>query len=74
MQLTRRFLLSVVASVLVAGFGSRSLSGAEADQGTVAIGTRVEMFVDDWLMDSTRSRGSVSLQLQTPVKREIVLV
>ena len=32
------------------------------------------MFVDDWLMDSTRSRGSVSLQLQTPVKREIVLV
>ncbi|MEK7706442.1 MAG: hypothetical protein AAB380_00395, partial [Verrucomicrobiota bacterium] len=44
MQLTRRFLLSVVASVLVAGCGSRSLSGAEADQGTVAIGTRVEMF------------------------------
>lgn len=40
----------------------------------VAIGSRVEMFVDNWLIDSTRTRDSVSLQLQAPVKREIVLV
>ncbi len=38
----------------------------------VAIGTRVEMFVDNWLIDSTRSR-EVSLKLQTPVRREVVL-
>ena len=38
----------------------------------VSIGTRVEMFVDSWLMDSNRSRG-VSLKLQTPVRREVVL-
>jgi hypothetical protein len=74
MNLTWRLLLSVIAIVLAMGFGSRSLSHAEADQGSVAIGSRVEMFVDNWLIDSTRSRGGVSLQLQTPVKREIVLV
>lgn len=73
MHLTRRFLFSVIAMVLAIGFGSISLSHAEDDPGAVAIGTRVEMFVDDWLIDSTRSRGSVSLQLQPPVKREIVL-
>lgn len=38
----------------------------------VAIGSRVEMFVDSWLVDSTRSKG-VSLKLQTPVRREVVL-
>jgi hypothetical protein len=74
MHLKWRSPLSVIAMVLAIGFGSKSLSQAEAEQGTVAIGTRLEMFVDDWLMDSTRSRGGVSLQLQTPVRREIVLV
>src|SRR6185503_6897170 len=38
----------------------------------VAIGSRVEMFVDNWLIDSNRSRG-VSLKLQVPVRREVVL-
>jgi hypothetical protein len=36
----------------------------------VTIGSKVEMFVDDWLLE--RQQG-VSLQLQTPVRREIVL-
>jgi hypothetical protein len=39
----------------------------------VAINTRVEMFVDDWLIDAAFTRG-VSRELQTPVRREIVLV
>jgi len=34
------------------------------------IGSRVELFVDDWLMDETKR---VSLKLQPPVKREVVL-
>src|SRR5688572_13708025 len=37
----------------------------------VDIGSRTEMFVDDWLIDSSRN---TSLQLQTPVRREVVLV
>jgi hypothetical protein len=64
----------MVTIALATGSGSRSLSGAESDRGTVAIGSRIEMFVDDWLMDPTLSRGSVSLRLQAPVKREVVLV
>jgi len=38
----------------------------------VAIGGRVEMFVDGWLIDPARSRG-VALTLQTPIRREVVL-
>ncbi|HZQ48114.1 MAG TPA: hypothetical protein VFC07_13945 [Verrucomicrobiae bacterium] len=37
----------------------------------VDIGSRIEMFVDNRLIDSQRN---VSLQLQTPVRREVVLV
>ena len=47
---------------------------AEPDKGTVAIGSRIEMFVDDWLIDTNRTRGNVALKLQPPVRREIVLV
>ena len=38
----------------------------------LALGSRVEMFVDGWLFDTNRTRG-ISLQLQIPVRREIVL-
>ena len=38
----------------------------------IDIGTRVEMFVDDWLIDPTLRRG-ITLELQTPVRREVVL-
>jgi predicted GH43/DUF377 family glycosyl hydrolase len=41
--------------------------------GPVAIGSRLEMMVDHWLIDSNHTRGNISLQLQTPVKREVVL-
>src|SRR5438105_752957 len=69
-----RLLISLITIGLAACSVPRPLSGAEPDKGTVAIGSRVEMFVDDWLIDSSRSRGNVSLQLQTPARREIVLV
>jgi hypothetical protein len=36
----------------------------------VALGSKVEMFVDDWLLDR---KQNVSLRLQTPIRREIVL-
>jgi hypothetical protein len=48
---------------------------ARADQTSVPqidIGTRVEMFVDDRLIDPALSRN-ISLELQTPVRREVVL-
>src|SRR5262249_798529 len=35
-------------------------------------GTRVEMLVDDWLIDPARRRD-ISLQVQTPERREVVL-
>jgi hypothetical protein len=40
--------------------------------GAIDVGTRVEMFVDDRLIDPTL-RHNISLQLQTPVRREVVL-
>ncbi|MEI6567859.1 MAG: hypothetical protein WCR20_14370, partial [Verrucomicrobiota bacterium] len=40
----------------------------------VALGSRTELLVDDWLIDSTLSPGSVGLRLQTPIRREVVLV
>ena len=44
----------------------------QENKSRVDIGSRVEMFVDNWLVDSNRTRG-VSLKLQTPVRREVVL-
>lgn len=41
------------------------------NKGVADIGSRIEMFVDDWLIDAQRN---VSLRLQNPVRREIVLV
>ena len=72
--MTKRFFLSVVAIRLATSFALTPLLAAEPEKEPVALGTRVEMFVDDWLIDSNRSRGEVTLQLQAPVKREIVLV
>ena len=72
--MTKRFFLSAVVICLAARLAPLSLLAAESDKAPIAIGSRIEMFVDDWLIDSSRSPGNVSLQLQTPVKREIVLV
>lgn len=72
--MTKRFFLSVVAIRLATSSAPTPLLAAEPQKEPVALGTRVEMFVDDWLMDSSRSPGTVALQLNPPVKREIVLV
>jgi hypothetical protein len=74
MHLKKTLLLALVAIVFAIGHGSRELGAAESAKDAGAIGSRVEMFVDDWLMDSTLTRGEVSLQMHAPVKREIVLV
>src|SRR5258706_16005095 len=68
-----RFVLWVPAILWATLSVPMSALAEESDKAPVAIGSRVEMFVDDWLIDSSRSRG-VSLQLQTPLKREIVFV
>src|SRR5208283_5338547 len=70
----KRLLLSVVASGLATTSTPLGLLAGEPAQEPVALGTRVEMFVDSWLIDANRSPGDVSLQLQPPIKREIVLV
>src|ERR1035438_2309397 len=72
--MTKRIFLAVVAIRLATSFTPIALEAAEPDKEQVALGSRVEMFVDDWLIDLNRSPGNVSLQLQAPVKREIVLV
>jgi hypothetical protein len=64
------FHVSQLLLVLCAGLPA---TAAEPKDEPRAIGTRVEMFVDDWLIDASRSPGSVTLQLQSPIKREIVL-
>ena len=43
---------------------------APAGKSAIAIGSRVEMFVDDWLIDRM---SHLTLELQEPVRREIVL-
>jgi hypothetical protein len=50
----------------------QAIAQPPASPSPIALGSRIEMFVDHWLLDSNRSRG-VSLQLQTPVRREVVL-
>jgi hypothetical protein len=45
-------------------------SAQAASTAVVTLGSRPEMFVDDFLIDT---RTNVSLQLQTPMRREVVL-
>ena len=45
------------AILLVTGSIPMSPLAAESEKSPVAIGSRVEMFVDDWLIDASRSRG-----------------
>jgi hypothetical protein len=72
--MTKCLLLSAVSIWLATSSAPPWLLAAEPEKEPAALGSRVELFVDDWLIDSSRSPGSVSLQLQAPVKREIVLV
>jgi hypothetical protein len=74
---TKQRLIAFTCGLLLAS-GIRGAVGSQVSAQPVSaappvvLGTRVEMFVDDWLIDSNRSRG-VSLKLQTPVRREVVL-
>lgn len=63
-----------LALVLLLGPLPTPLGAAENSTNAAAIGTRLELFVDDWLIDSHQTRGGVSLKLQTPIKREVVLI
>src|SRR3954468_9414483 len=59
--------------IAIASFGGRHDSAqAEPPVRPTDIGTRVEMFVDERLIDSAH-RSGISLELQTPIRREIVL-
>ncbi len=57
--------------LLLFGFVPLVRAENEENKSRVDIGSRLEMFVDNWLIDSSRN---TSLQLQTPVRREVVLV
>src|SRR3954467_1879946 len=50
--------------------GAPLFAQEEKGKPAVNIGSRLEMFVDDWLIDQ---RSGVELKLQTPVRQEIVL-
>lgn len=68
-----RNLISRWLIVWAVGWSLSCASSAEAnEEQAVAIGSRVEMFVDRWLIDASRSKG-VTHQLHPPVRREIVL-
>jgi hypothetical protein len=57
------WLLTAVASLQL-------FAQEEKGKPVVDIGSRMEMFVDDWLIDR---RSDIELKLQTPVRQEIVL-
>jgi len=65
MKFLRAFLLLNIA-IFVASKAERAFAE------TIDIGARVEMFVDDRLIDPA-TRRDVSLQIQAPVRREVVL-
>ncbi len=70
----RRFVQTAVGTAVISPVCSSPLfdGGAAQDKAkTRVIGSRVEMFVDDWLVDR---QTRVALRLHPPVKREIVLV
>src|SRR3954471_20184058 len=60
--------------IAAASFGiSRDFTQSQSSaKGPTDIGTRVEMFVDDQLIDPAHRRD-ITLELQTPVRREVVL-
>lgn len=65
--------IPLVVAIAAALFSPPPTRG-QTNSPVLAIGNRLEMFVDNWLIDPGQTRGAVALQLQTPVKREVVLV
>ncbi len=73
--MTMRFHNYLLCLMIWTSVWSTNVRPAWSEQGSVPpidIGTRVEMFVDDRLIEPALSRD-ISLVLQTPVRREIVL-
>jgi len=64
----------VVVAFLAVASSSLPILGVVEDKTPVSLDSRVELFVDDWLIDGSRTRGNISLQLHAPLKREVVLV
>ena len=72
-QRRAKFLFSALCWSLVWGGGhSPVLARAPDGASPISIDTRVEIFVDDSLVDPSLTRD-VSLRLQAPVRREVVL-
>ena len=63
--------LCVLGMLLLSSLGMGSRGQQVEPKMAVAIGSRIEMFVDNWLIEQ---RKGVSLRLNTPIKREVVLV
>ena len=67
-----KYLLCLLIAAGSLGLSRHSAQAQPPAKRAIDIGTRVEMFVDDQLIDPARRRG-ISLELQTPVRREVVL-
>src|SRR5438270_881819 len=67
-----KHVLGLLVVFSVVGLSRSAILAQSGGNRAIDIGTRVEMFVDDFLIDPASRRG-VSFQLQTPVRREIVL-
>ena len=67
-----QYLLCFLVTAGSWGLGQLAAKAEPPASHPVDIGTRVEMFVDDQLLDPARHRG-VSIDLQTPERREVVL-
>jgi hypothetical protein len=63
--------LAIHCVLWVALIASAAVAAAPVAKSPVDIGSRVEMFVDDWLIDTSQG---VELRLNTPLRQEIVLV
>src|SRR4051812_1779196 len=67
----RRLLPGLLVAASLLGVSQSPAEGKPPASNAIDIGTRVEMFVDEQLIDPTRRRG-ISLELQTPIRREVV--
>jgi hypothetical protein len=67
-----KYLLCLMMAASSLEFGRYSAQAQRPTEQAIDVGTRVEMFVDDQLIDPMRRRG-ISLELQTPVRQEVVL-
>src|SRR6186713_2284796 len=67
-----KYLICLLTAAGFLGLGRYSAQAQPPARQAIDIGTRVEMFVDDQLIDPA-GRRNISLELQTPIRREVVL-